>query len=497
MGCVGCATKMIDGKPAGCNSNGGCSTGGCNRLNTFDWLSDVPIAFNNQNNLYEISFNQGSRKDFFRTPNHNDIYEKGETVVVETRTGIDVGTVSLRGELVHIQMKKKRVKTPSNELGKIVRIAEEKDVEMWKRSKSKERETMIKSRVIARDLKLDMKIGQVEYQADGKKATFFYIADGRVDFRELIKIYAREFKVKIEMRQIGARQEAGKIGGLGSCGRELCCSTWLTNFQSVSTAAARYQNLSINQSKLSGQCGRLKCCLNYELDSYLDALQHFPKKADFLKVEAGKARLIKTDIFKGLMFYAVPDQNKITPLSIERVNEILEMNRKGKTPETLKSVEQYEAEIEEIEPSFEDGSGFLTLETLEKTSKRNKRKAYRQKKKKKSSGSSSNNTSSNRSSSNKSSSGKSNQSGSSKSKSRSSGSGSGSSSGSGKSSSSNKSNSSNKSSSSGSKKNNPSSGNKPSNKSSNNNPSGQKQDGNNESSNKSGGKKRYWRKKKK
>ncbi len=377
MGCSSCGTrKTADGKPAGCNSNGGCSTGGCNRLNTFNWLADMPIGFNQNDNLYEISFNNGSRKDYFRSDNAQ-YYDKNEWVVVECKTGYDVGKVSLRGELVTLQMKKKKVRTTKEELGKVVRLAGEKDMLRWQEAKDKEQATMVKARVIARDLKLAMKIGQVEYQADGKKATFYYIADGRVDFRELIKEYARNFRVKIEMRQIGARQEAGKIGGIGSCGRELCCSTWLNNFKSVSTTAARYQNLAINQSKLSGQCGRLKCCLNYELDSYLDALQHFPKNNEFLKTEAGDARLVKTDIFKGMLWYQYKGEIKLHAIDIERVNEILALNAQNEKPATLIPERDENFVEEDEEPTLVDGSGMLTLDVLEKTSKRNKRKQQR------------------------------------------------------------------------------------------------------------------------
>lgn len=207
-------------------------------------------------------------------------------------------------------------------------------------------------------------------QADGRKATFFYIADGRVDFRELIKIYASEFKVKVEMRQIGARQEAGKVGGIGSCGRELCCSTWLTDFKSVNTAAARYQNLSINQTKLSGQCGRLKCCLNYELDTYLDALQHFPDNCDVIKVAKGNAFLVKKDIFKNLMWYTLPDNNKQYPLSIERVVKIKSLNQQGVFPEELEPVEITSSKPKEIEPEFADLVGQISLQTLEKAEKK-------------------------------------------------------------------------------------------------------------------------------
>jgi len=325
-------------------------------MNTYNWLADLPIGFNENDNLYEITFSNGSRKGYFRNDSSR-YYDKLDWVVVESKTGYDVGQVSLRGELVTLQMKKKKVRTPKKELQRVLRPAQERDLEKMIEAKSLEQNTMIKARVIARDLKLNMKIGQVEYQADGKKATFYYIADNRVDFRELIKQYAYNFKVKIEMRQIGARQEAGKIGGIGPCG--------LNNFKSVSTTTARYQNLAINQSKLSGQCGRLKCCLNYELDSYLDALQHFPKNADYLKVAAGDAKLIKTNIFKGLMWYQHKGEPKQHKLTIERVKEILEANRKVLREDTL-----------------EDGSGMLTIETLERTTRRNKRKQRRKRKKK-------------------------------------------------------------------------------------------------------------------
>jgi len=380
MGCTGCAVKKLGSdSPAGCNNNGSCGTGGCNRMNTYNWLADLPIGFNENDNLYEITFNNGSRKGYFRNDSSRH-YDKNDWVIVESKTGYDVGQVSLRGELVVIQMKKKKVRTPKKELQRVLRPAQDRDLEKMIEAKNLEQNTMIKARVIARDLKLDMKIGQVEYQADGKKATFYYIADNRVDFRELIKQYAYNFKVKIEMRQIGARQEAGKIGGIGPCGRELCCSTWLNNFKSVSTTAARYQNLAINQSKLSGQCGRLKCCLNYELDSYLDALKYFPKNADYLKVVAGDAKLIKTNIFKGLMWYQFKGEPKQYKLTTERVKEILEANRNGEKPETL--VPEVLEEDEKVirEDSFEDGSGMLTIETLERTTRRNKRKQRRNRK---------------------------------------------------------------------------------------------------------------------
>ncbi|HET7896228.1 MAG TPA: regulatory iron-sulfur-containing complex subunit RicT, partial [Flavisolibacter sp.] len=255
---------------------------------------------------------------------------------------------------------------------KILRRATDRDLDLWRTNKSREPEAMVRSRAIARQLKLDMKMSEVEFQADGKKATFYYIADDRVDFRELIKIYASEFRVKVEMRQIGARQESGKVGGIASCGRELCCATWLTEFKSVNTAAARYQNLSINQTKLSGQCGRLKCCLNYELDTYLDALQGFPENADMLQVTKGTATLIKKDIFKNLMWYVLPQSNKQYPLTIERVRKIKSLNMQGTIPEELEAVEVVSTKPKEVEPEFVDVVGHISLRSLEKADKKRK-----------------------------------------------------------------------------------------------------------------------------
>ncbi|HEX7847052.1 MAG TPA: regulatory iron-sulfur-containing complex subunit RicT [Chitinophagaceae bacterium] len=261
---------------------------------------------------------------------------------------------------------------------KILRPASDRDLDMMKQNKAREPEAVIRSRAIAKQLKLEMKISQVEMQADGRKATFFYIADGRVDFRELIKVYASEFRVKVEMRQIGARQEAGKVGGIGSCGRELCCSSWLTDFKSVNTAAARYQNLSINQTKLSGQCGRLKCCLNYELDTYLDALQHFPENCDSLQVAKGNAFLIKKDIFRNLMWYTLPDSTKQYPLTIERVRKIKSLNHQGVIPDELEAVDVVSNKPKEVEPEFVDVVGQISLRALEKADKKKRQQQNQQ-----------------------------------------------------------------------------------------------------------------------
>ncbi|MFK7934951.1 MAG: stage 0 sporulation family protein [Saprospiraceae bacterium] len=340
MGCAGCSTSKSGGSCGdGCQSNGGCGTGGCNRLNTYDWLAKREIVDVDPFDLVEVSFKNGSRKAFFKNPAYIGAIT-GDNVVVETGNGYDVGMISLSGELVRLQMKKKRVKMNSV-THKILRIANERDMEKLSEARELENSTRVRARVIARTLGLDMKIGDVEYQGDKRKATFFYTADGRVDFRELIRQFAKEFRIKIEMRQIGARQESARIGGIGSCGRELCCSTWLTDFKSVSTAAARYQNLAINQAKLSGQCGRLKCCLNFELDTYLDALEDFPKHVDKLRTKTGLAVLIKTDIFKRIMYYShdIRGTRKIYQLSVERVKEIQRMNKRGEFPDTLMDLE--------------------------------------------------------------------------------------------------------------------------------------------------------------
>src|SRR5215210_1205310 len=377
MGCSSCGTAT-GGKPGGCKSNGGCSTGGCNRMNVHDWLMNLPFSDPESNcKIIEVSFNNGSRKDFYRNATLQ-YFEKGEYVTVEGVSGFDVGEVSLSGELVRLQMKKKGVDEFSPEIKKVLRRSIETDLAKWEENKAREKEALVRSRAMARTLNLEMKLAEVEIQADGKKATFYYTADDRVDFRELIRTYAGEFKVKVEMRQIGARQEAGKVGGIGSCGRELCCSTWLTDFKSVNTTAARYQNLSINQTKLSGQCGRLKCCLNYELDTYLDALQGFPENADMLQVTRGTATLIKKDIFKNLMWYVLPDSNKQYPLTIERVKKIRSMNSQGVIPEELEAVEITSTKDKEVEPEFVDVVGHITLKSLEKADKKRHQKGREQ-----------------------------------------------------------------------------------------------------------------------
>jgi cell fate regulator YaaT (PSP1 superfamily) len=334
MGCGSCSTGG-GCAPSGCKSNGSCLTGGCQKMEVYDWLSNLDMPSNYiPFQVIEVKF-KGARKEFYL--NTDNIYlEIGELIAVEGSTGgYDIGHVSLTGELVRTQMKRR--KTPLDQVTrKVYRKASEADVEKWKLAKDLEWETMHKARTLALDLRLSMKISDVDYQGDKTKATFFYTAEGRVDFRELIKKMAETFRIRIEMRQIGMRQEAGRLGGIGSCGRELCCSTWLTNFKTVSTAAARYQNLSLNTLKLAGQCGKLKCCLNYELDTYLDALKDIPDRIENLQTEVGTARHQKTDIFKKLMWFSYPNQEDWIPLKVDRVKEIMAMNKKGQKPSNLK-----------------------------------------------------------------------------------------------------------------------------------------------------------------
>lgn len=330
---MGCGTCSSGGsKVSGCNNNGGCATGGCNKMNVFDWLSNMDVPVVDKFDIVEVRF-KGGHKDFFRNSENLEL-TTGDAVVVDVPNGHHLGHVSLQGELVRLQMQKKKVKN-NEDIKKIYRIAHQKDQEKYEEVKKREMPTLYRARQIIDDLKLDMKLSDVEYQADNSKATFFYSAEDRVDFRELIKLLAGEFRIRVEMRQISLRQEAGRLGGIGSCGRELCCSTWLFDFKSVSTSAARYQNLSLNPSKLSGQCGRLKCCLNYELDTYIDALEDIPKVEKPLLTERGVAKLQKTDIFRKIMWFGYDDENTWFPIDAKRVNEIIKLNKAGKKPSSL------------------------------------------------------------------------------------------------------------------------------------------------------------------
>jgi cell fate regulator YaaT (PSP1 superfamily) len=330
MGCA-CGTGKGD-KVSGCQNNGACGTGGCNKMNVFDWLSNMDMPTTDKFDILEVRFKNG-RKEFHRNTEKLNL-TTGDAVIVEVPNGHHLGHVSLQGELVRLQMQKKKVANDS-EIKKIYRLATQKDLEKAEDVKKRELPTLYRTREILRDLKLEMKLSDIEYQADNTKATFYYSADDRVDFRELIKILAGEFKIRVEMRQISLRQEAGRLGGIGVCGRELCCATWLTDFKNVATSAARYQNLSLNPSKLSGQCGRLKCCLNYELDTYMEALEDIPKIEGPLLTEKGDATLQKTDIFRKIMWFGFSEENTWYPLNVSRVNEILRMNREGRKPASL------------------------------------------------------------------------------------------------------------------------------------------------------------------
>jgi len=381
MGCGSCSSGGGCGTSGGCGSNGTCRTGGCGKLEVYDWLSHMDMPANYKPfNIIEVKF-KGSRKDFYI--NYENIYvENGELVAVETPTGgYDIGHVSLTGELVRMQLKKKHLKV-EDVSKKVLRKATPSDVDRWKAAKDLEWETMHRARKLAIDLGLSMKLSDVDYQGDKTKATFYYTADGRVDFRELIKRMAEAFRIRIEMRQIGMRQEASRLGGIGSCGRELCCSTWLTDFKTVSTAAARYQNLSLNTLKLAGQCGKLKCCLNYELDTYMDALKDIPNDIDRLETEKGTARLQKTDIFKKLMWFSYPNEDSWIPVEINRVREISRLNKEGVRPEDLKNeAVKIEAPIIEKILDYENVVGQDSLTRLDdkfrKKKKNNRNKKNR------------------------------------------------------------------------------------------------------------------------
>ena len=299
MGCNSC-NNSINGLPRGCNNNGNCASGTCGTFTVFDWLADISSSISDKFKIVEVRFKNG-RKEYFR--NNDLIVSKGNPIITESTKGYDIGEITLTGELVKNQLKKKGIKI-DDELFSLLRYPNENEINKWQDLIKKEPEVQIKARKIAIELGLKMKISDVEFQADGSKVTFYYTAEGRVDFRELIKKYAVEFKTRIEMKQVGLREEASRLGGIGSCGRELCCSTWLNDLRKVNTSSARYQKLSINPQKLAGQCGKLKCCLNYELDTYLDALKDFPKKDYKIKTTKGIAVLQKTDIFKKRVWYA-------------------------------------------------------------------------------------------------------------------------------------------------------------------------------------------------
>lgn len=345
MGCASCSSG--GGTPKGCKNNGTCSSGGCNKLEVYDWLSNIAMPAGQQAfDLVEVRF-KNSRKAFYKNASNLPLHV-GDVVVLDVSPGYDIGLVSVTGELARIQVAKKAPNLKPQEAKKILRIANQEEIDKWIKGRSLERDLMYKSRTLALNLNLEMKISDVEYQADLTKATFYYTAEGRVDFRQLIKDMADEFKVRIEMRQIGSRQESSRLGGIGSCGRELCCTTWLTDFRSVSTSAARYQQLSLNPQKLAGQCGKLKCCLNYELDMYLDAIKSFPRVETRLHTEKGDAYHIKTDVFKRIMWFGYAGETGMVALNPERVKEIAKLNKNGVKPKDLNEFVVQEKVVEEI-----------------------------------------------------------------------------------------------------------------------------------------------------
>jgi cell fate regulator YaaT (PSP1 superfamily) len=375
MGCASCSSG--GGTPRGCKNNGTCSSGGCNKLEVYDWLANIALPAGQQvYDIVEVRF-KNSRKSFYRNSEGYPL-QIGDIVVVEMSPGYDVGVVSVVGELARIQVRKKAPNLKPMETRKILRIAKQEEIDKWIKGRSLEKDLMYKARTLALNLKMEMKISDVEYQGDLSKATFYYTAEGRVDFRQLIKDMADDFKVRIEMRQIGSRQESSRLGGIGSCGRELCCTTWLTDFRSVSTSAARYQQLSLNPQKLAGQCGKLKCCLNYELDMYLDSIKSFPKPETRLHTEKGDAFHFKTDVFKRLMWYGYQGENGLIALTPERVKEIVKLNKEGVKPKDLKDFEIVEQK--EVEVGYSNVVGQDSVNRFEKNFTKSKNQNRKKKK---------------------------------------------------------------------------------------------------------------------
>lgn len=371
MGCTSCSSG-VDGQPKGCKNNGTCGSDGCNKLTVFDWLSNMALPGDQKPFIgVEIRFKNG-RKHFYKNSEKLSL-SMGDVVATEAMSGHDIGIVTLTGELVKVQMKKKKQPEKVEELPKIYRKATQKDIDIWQTVRAKEPEIQKRSREIAIHLGLKMKISDIEYQGDGSKTTFYYTAEERVDFRQLIRDFASAFSTRVEMKQVGFRQEAARLGGIGSCGRELCCSTWLTDFRSVKTSAARYQQLSLNPQKLAGQCGKLKCCLNYELDTYLDALKDIPKNDIKLITEKGIAVCQKTDIFKRILWYGYEKQGmNWHQISVDKANEIIALNKKG---EKVSCLEDFE-EVERVSESkiFENAVGQDSLTRFDKPKSKNNRR---------------------------------------------------------------------------------------------------------------------------
>ena len=381
MGCGSCQTAD-SGLPKGCKNNGNCSSGGCEKLSVFDWLANMQLPDEQKPfDKVEVRFKNG-RKDFFHNKEELSL-SMGDTVATEAQSGHDIGIVSLTGELVKVQMKKKKVNPERDDLPVIYRKANQRDLDKWHECQKREEPVKKQAREIAIALKLQMKISDVEFQGDGTKAIFYYTAESRVDFRQLIKEFARTFKIRIEMKQVGYRQEAARLGGIGSCGRELCCSTWLTDFRTVKTSAARYQQLSLNPQKLAGQCGKLKCCLNYELDMYQESLRAFPKMDKKIITQKGKAVCQKIDIFKKKLWYAyLEDRNNWIELDLEDVQEIIKAQKEEKYVASLEDFVQTEPEKTEV-VDFEDAAGQDSLTRFDHKNRPNKKRRKKRKKRKK------------------------------------------------------------------------------------------------------------------
>ena len=360
----GCVVERTDSGELECTYRQGCC-----KLEVYDWLSGV--SQEQWNDFFEVRF-KNTRKGIYRNASGQSV-KTGDMVIVEATNGHDLGIVTLEGPIIARQMKAKKINPETFEFKKIYRKAKQFDVEKWQEAIAREHEVMIRSRQIAAELGLEMKIGDVEFQGDGTKAIFYYIADGRVDFRQLIKVFAEEFRIRIEMKQIGARQEAGLIGGLGVCGRELCCSNYISSFLSITTSAARVQDLSLNPQKLAGQCGKLKCCLNYETAAYMDAQTRIPKVSNPLEFEDGLAYLMKTDILKEVMYFSYDSTSlaNLYPLDASEVREIIKMNRNGIRPASLKN------DSEPHMPEFVSAVGDDSITRFDEARKRKRKKKHR------------------------------------------------------------------------------------------------------------------------
>jgi len=390
MSCTGCA-KGSDGKPAGCKSNGYCSTSGCNKLDVFDWLAGVPLPNGRATfDAVEIRF-KSTRKAFYRNAYGYSLMP-GDLVTVEAASGHDVGMVSLSGELVRAQMQRKDASTDTYGLRKVIRKSSQEDIDTWHAARQREDGTLVEARRICKEARLDMKVSDVEFQGDGSRATFYYTAEQRIDFRDLLRKLADGLGARVDMKQIGARQEAGRVGGIGSCGRELCCSTWLTDLRTVSTSAARYQQLALNPQKLAGQCGKLKCCLNYELDMYIEAIKSYPSPNAKLKTRRGTGIHVKTDIFSEMMWYIFKQPGEASAMAgfpIDTVRDVLARNKEGEEPDVDLHMAEEVPAAKQVDPATDYENvidGAEDLSRFDKKIQTGGKRRGRDKKKRKSAG---------------------------------------------------------------------------------------------------------------